>query len=339
MRQQARPRTAAPVAPLVAALLAALLLTACGGTPEPPESIPEARSVVGGYRLTTVIAESTLPDNPPGPASEISTEAFLSCADDACSALYQRAASTDRPQGNTTRLDPRPGGFAGEHVRVGECGGSNHGTYGESFTWTWKRATDGVLTGTLTQVFRGCGVDGSTTFTATATPDPDLALPYLPDTEQSRLAGAVSAYDVNVAAVYVAGSNCDTDEGTTQQEARCFATTFDGWEDDIAALGDQVDAVTDAATGACRSAIDAIGFEPWAEVVAKAAALYARATEKGSMQAALRAEDAVTKVATTEHAHLLAVVAMCTDPRRAGDLGRGGTLDLDHGSVLPPLTP
>lgn len=331
-------RQASPAVP-VAALVAALVLTACGGSPEPTEPTPDVRSAVGGYRLTTVIAESTLPDNPVGPDSEVSTEAFLSCADDACTALYQRAASTDRPQGNTTRLEARPGGFTGEHVRVGECGGSNHGTYGESFTWTWDTGPDGVLTGTLDQVFRGCGIDGSTTFTATATPADDLGLPYLPAAEQSRLAAAISAYDVNVAAVYVAGTDCDADEGTTQQEAGCFSETFRGWKDDILTLGDRVDAVSTAATGACRRVIDDLRFRPWAEAVEKAAFLYAQATAQGSMRAALLAEDAATTVTTTEHAHLLTVAALCTDPRRAGDLGRDGLLDLDHGSVLPPLTP
>lgn len=322
---------------LAAALVAALVLAGCGT--DPTEPTPDARSAVGGYRLTTVITESTLPDNPVGPDSEVSTEAFLSCADDACTALYQRAASTDRPQGNTTRLEARPGGFTGEHVRVGECGGSNHGTYGESFTWTWDTGQDGVLTGTLNQVFRGCGIDGSTTFTATATPAEDLGLPYLPVAEQSRLAAAISAYDVNVAAVYVAGTDCDTDEGTTQQEAGCFAETFRGWKDDIAALGDRVDAMSTAATGGCRRAVDDLRFRPWAEAVEKAASFYAQATAQGSIRAALLAEEAATQATTTAHARLLAVAALCTDPRRVSDLGKDGLLDLDHGSVLPPLSP
>jgi len=335
MVRQARAQAAAPVA----AVLAALVLAACGGSQEPAELTPEARSAVGGYRLTTVIAESTLPDNPVGPDSEVSTEAFLSCADDACSALYQRASSTDRPQGNTVRLETRAGGFTGEHVRVGECGGSSHGTYGESFTWTWEAAADGVLTGTLEQVFRGCGIDGATTFTATATPDPDLALPYLPETQQRELAAAISAYDVNVAAVYVGGSDCDTDEGTTKKEAGCFSETFDGWQQDIAALAAGVRAVGGSASGSCRKAISALRLPAWSDVVGKAAVLYAQATGQGSIQSALQAEDAVTKVTTTEHAHLLTVAALCTDPRRVGDLGKDGLLDLDHGSVLPPLAP
>lgn len=326
------------VSALLTAVVAALALVGCGASPDNPDGTsPDPRAAVGGYRLTTTITTSTLPDNPTGPASELSTEAFLSCADDDCSALFQRAASTDRPQGNTIRLEARPGGFTGEHVRVGECGGSNHGTYGESFTWTWDRATDGVLTGTLEQVFRGCGIDGSTTFTATATPEPDLGLPYLPAAEQRMLASAITAYDVNLAAVYVAGSDCDTDEGTTDQEAGCFSETFGGWKDDIDNLGKQVDAVSTAATGACRRAIDALSFPTWSRVVEKAAFLYAKATQGGAMDDALRAEDAAAKLATTEHAHLLAVTALCTDPRRVSALGKDGVLDLDHGSVLPPL--
>ncbi len=335
MVRQASARAAAPVA----AVVAALVLAACGGSQQPRDLTAEARSAVGGYRLSTVIEESTLPDNPVGPDSEVSTEAFLSCADDACSALFQRAASTNRPQGNTIRLEARPGGFTGEHIRVGECGGSSHGTYGESFTWAWETATDGVLTGTLEQVFRGCGIDGATTFAATATPDPDLALPYLPEEQQAELAAAISAYDVNVAAVYVGGSACDTDDSTTKQEAGCFSQTFEGWQQDIAALGTGVRAVGASATGSCRQAISALRFPTWSDVVGKAAVLYAQATEQGPMEAALQAEDAVTKVTTTEHAHLLTVAALCTDPRRVGDLGKDGLLDLDHGSVLPPLAP
>ena len=327
----------AQVMATVTALAAVLLLAGCGGTAEAPAAIPAPRDAVGGYELSTVITSSTLPDNPAGPDSAVSTEAFLSCADDDCSALYQRAASTDRPQGNTVLLEPRPGGFAGDHIRVGECGGSNHGTYGESFAWTWTPAADGTLTGTLTQVFQGCGIDGTTTFSATATPVPDLALPYLPAADQRDLAAAISAYDVNVAAVYVDGSDCDAEEGTTPQEAGCFAQTFDGWQQDIDALGTRVAAAGDAATGSCRKAIAAMGFRTWSEVVTKAAGLYAQATRGGSIPDALRAEEAATKVTTTEHAHLITVAALCTDPRQADTLGRAGVLDLDQGSVLPPL--
>jgi hypothetical protein len=232
---------------------------------------------------------------------------------------------------------PRAGGFSGEHIRVGECGGQSHGTYGESFTWTWAVAADGTLRGTLEQVFQGCGIDGATTFTATAVPDPDLVLPYLPATEQGELAAAISAYDVNVAAVYMGGSDCDADEGTTKQEAGCFSATFDGWQKDIDALGARVSAVSTAATGSCKQAIDALRFRTWSEVVQKAAVLYALATKDGPMDVALRAENAASKVATTEHAHLITVAALCTDPRRVGALGKDGLLDLDHGSVLPPL--
>lgn len=317
--------------------LAALVLTGCGGSSEPPAATPDPRDATGGYRLSTVITSSTLPDNPAGPDSAVSTELFLNCADDACSALFQRAASTGRPQGNTVRLEPRPGGFAGEHIRVGECGGSNHGTYGESFAWTWKAAAGGTLTGSLTQVFQGCGIDGTTTFTATATPVPDLVLPYLPATEQSDLAGAISAYDVNLAATYVDGSDCDAEEGTTTKEAGCFARTFEGWQQDIDDLEARASAAGNAAAGSCKKALGAIRFRTWSEVVAKAAALYAQATRGGSIRDALRAEEAATKVATTEHAHLITVAALCTDPRRVDALGRGGQLDLDQGSVLPPL--
>lgn len=321
----------------VTALVLALALTGCGGSAEPDDPTPAARDAVGGYRLTTVIASSTLPDNPAGPDSEVSTTAFLSCADEACTALFQRAASTDRPQGNTVRLAPRPGGYTGEHIRVGECGGTSHGRYGEAFTWTWARAADGTLTGTLKQVFQGCGIDGATTFTATATRDPALEIPYLPTNPRNELAAAISAYDVNLSAVYLSGAQCDADEGTTKEEAGCFSETFDGWTKDIDALAERVTALAPNATGACREAIDAVGLPTFSEVVTKAAVLYARATQEGSMEVALRAEDAATKIATAEHARLVTVAAMCVDPRDVARLGKDGALNLDPGSVLPPL--
>lgn len=322
---------------LVLGVLVALVLAGCGGSPDPADPTPAARDAVGGYRLTTVITESTLPDNPEGAGSEVSTTAFLSCANQACTALLQRAASTDRPQGTTTRLEPRPGGFAGEHIRVGECGGSNPGTFGEAFTWTWDRADDGTLTGTLKQVFQGCGIDGATTFSATAVPEEDLGLPYLPVRQQDQLAAAITAYDVNVSAVYLAGAQCDTEEGTTQEEAGCFSATFDGWIKDIEALSNRIDAIRASATGACRDAIAALRIRPWTEAVTKAAVFYAQATRQAPMGAALRAEEAATDLAASEHARLITVAALCTDPSRVATLGKNGVLDLDYGSVLPPL--
>ncbi len=317
-------------------VLLALVLAGCGGS-EPTDPTPRARDAVGGYRLTTLISTSTLPDNPAGPDSQVSTTAFLTCADDPCSALLQRAASTDRPQGTTLRLEPRPGGYRGEHIRVGECGGTNHGTYGESFTWTWDRGADGTLTGTLEQVFQGCGIDGATTFTATATPAPELRLPYLPLTPQNQLAAAISAYDVSLSAVYLSGARCDVDEGTTQEEAACFSTTFDGWAKDVDALAARVTAIEDDATGACREALDAVDLARFSEVVTKAAALYAAATRKGPMNVALRAEEAATTIATAEHARLVTIAALCVDPRAVATLGSAGILNLDPNSVLPPL--
>lgn len=322
---------------LVLALATALVLAGCGGSPEAPEPTPVARDAVGGYRLDTVITSSTLPDNPAGPASKVSTTAFLSCADDDCSALLQRAASTDRPQGNTTRLEPRAGGFSGEHIRVGECGGTNHGTYGEAFTWSWARAADGVLTGTLKQVFQGCGIDGATTFTATATPDPELELPYLPASLRTRLVTAINAYDVNVSAVYLTGAQCDTVEDTTTvAEAACFATTYEGWRTDIEAFAEAT-RFRGFTSGACAQALGASDLATFADVVGKAADLYGAATGPATIRAALKAEGAATKIATAEHSRLITVAAMCTDPRDVAGLGQAGVLGLDHGSVLPPL--
>jgi len=322
---------------LVGCLVAALVLAGCSSSSEPSDPTPVPRDAVGGYTLSTVITSSTLPDNPVGSDSKVSTTAFLSCADEACTALFQRAASTERPQGNTTRLEPRPGGFTGEHVRVGECGGTSHGTYGESFTWTWARAADGTLTGTLKQVFQGCGVDGATTFTATATPEPDLELPYLPAALRARFVTAINAYDVNVSAVYLTGAQCDTvEDDTTVAEAACFASTYAGWQNDIDALADAT-RFRGFTSGACAQALGATDFRTFSDVVGQAADLYGAAKGPATIRAALKAEGAATKIATAEHARLITVAAMCTDPRDATGLGKGGLLDLDHGSVLPPL--
>ncbi len=317
---------------------AVLVLAGCGGSAEPAEPTPVARDAVGGYRLSTVITESTLPGNRAGRDSKVSTSAFLSCADEACTALLQRAASTGGPQGNTLRLESRPGGFTGEHIRVGECGGTNHGTYGEAFTWTWARTADGTLNGTLEQVFQGCGIDGATTFTATATPDPDLMLPYLPDGPRTRLVAAINTYDLDVSTIYVNGSQCDVAQGTTTVgEAACLSITFDGWQQDIETLVRQVVDAGSNATGACRDAIAALDSPTWSEVVGKAAILYGAARTRPAITAALRAEDAATRIATAQHAHLITVAAMCVDPREVATYRKGGTLSLDYGSVLPPL--
>lgn len=329
-----------PVRAAATAAAAVLLLAACGDPVEPAAAagpVPVAAEAVGGYRLTTEITDSTLPDNPVGAESKVSTTAFLSCADDPCTTLLQRAASTERPQGNTTRLTPGPGGFTGEHIRIGECGGTSHGSYGEAFTWTWRRGDDGVLTGTLKQVFQGCGIDGSTTFAATATPEPDLELPYL-DAGAADLIAAINAYDVNLAAVYVAGSNCDATAGsTTVAEADCFSSTFAGWQQDVDALRAPVEAARRVATGACREALTALGLPSFSGAIGKAATLYAAATGPATIRTALKAEEAATQLATAQHARLITVAALCTDPRDVASLGTNGLLDLDQASVLPPL--
>lgn len=58
-------------------------------TSAPPS--PEAEHPVGALRLDYTITDSTIPANKPGPKSRTKRVVFLSCADDDCATLYQRA--------------------------------------------------------------------------------------------------------------------------------------------------------------------------------------------------------------------------------------------------------
>lgn len=311
--------------------------TACGAT-SPKAPVPDARDAVGGYRLSTVISHSTIADNKAGPDSRIGTTLFLSCVDPACSALDQRAASTGRPQGATVRLTPVPGGFSGEHIRTGTCGGAVDGNFGESFTWSWKRDPAGTLSGSMKQVFRGCGLDGTTTYHATATRIAGLALPYLPTRAQSAWIAAVDRYDAELGKVYVSGTECNTDPSTTTvREAACFARTYAAWRPDIDRLARASTQAATSATGSCRSALRAVRFTELSTVVQDAADAYAAARTKARLPAGVKAEGTATSFATEQHALLVTALALCTDPARSGELGVQGTLQLDPDSALQPL--
>ncbi|MFL6060318.1 MAG: hypothetical protein ACJ72E_03730 [Marmoricola sp.] len=325
-----------PWAPLIAAATL-LALGGCGASSS-KAPVPEARDAVGGYRLTTVISHSTITTNKAGASSRVSTSLFLSCADATCTALDQRSAGTGVPQGATVRLTPGPGGFSGQHIRSGPCGGTIAGNFGESFTWAWKRGDDGALTGSMKQVFHGCDLDGTTTYEASATRVPGLALPYLPTRAQSAWIAAVDRYDAGLGEVYVSGTECNTDPSTTTvREARCFARTYAAWRPDVDRLARATARAATKAGSTCRTALDAVRPADFSRVVRAAAEAYDAARTKAGVRAAVKAEGTATSFATGQHALLVTALALCTDPARAGELGIKGSLQLDPDSVLQPL--
>lgn len=322
---------------LAGTLTTLLVLAGCGGSTGSKAPEPEARPAVGGYRLSTVITKSTIASNTAGATSRIATTMYLGCADTACSALLQRTASTGLPQGTTVRLTARPGSFTGQHIRTGECGGAVDGDFGESFTWTWHTSAEETLKGTLVQVFKGCGLDGTTTYDATATRTTG-ALPYLPPTQARAWIKDVDAYDVELGKVYVSGTECNTVASTTTvAEARCFARTYAAWRPDIDRLARRTSAVAARSTGVCRTALRQIRFGTWSTLVNDAATAYDAAHDRTSVRAGVKAETTATSFATTQHELLVAALAVCTDPSLAGTLGKDGTLQLDPDSVLQPL--
>jgi hypothetical protein len=277
----------------------------------------------GGYRFTSTITASTIEVNKPGQKSRLEADLFLSCEDDACSTLFQRADSGKWPDW-TVRLTPEGDGYSGTHGRVGDCpqGG---GGYREAFSWSWNGVDDGSLEGTVTQEFTGCDQDGTTSYAVTATPDESLGLPYLPDPAATEAAAALTAYDETVESVYDEFAKCRSFGEGTPRSARCYAAMYRDWEPDIRTLASLLRGSTGSAKGACRTAARRLHLDGLADAVGAAARVYT--TEAGNA--------AVAEI-TEQHDLLTRVALMCVPPADHAMLGEDGTLAFDIYGAVPP---
>lgn len=314
------------LAPLVCTL--ALLVSGCGsGEPSEPDSPrtsaePDAAdSPAGVYALVSTITRSTLDVNKPGPESRVERDLFLSCEDEDCAVVFQRAAATGT-HGNTVRLEQDGDGLRGAHFREGQC--PKGGAFSESISWTWSRTGDGALEGTILQEFVGCELDGTTDYAVTATPKPDARLPYLPEEQARELASVITAYDETAASLYAEHPKCVALGDGTPASQRCLAAVFREWAPAVRPLMKALQGPSSAAQGFCRQAFDKLALPQLATAVEAAADGYT--TEEGNT--------AVDK-GGKEHQRLVAVALMCVPPEDYATLGRNGRLTIDFNSTVP----
>lgn len=316
-------------------LLLAAVLAGCGGTatpnadkregsPSPSASDP----AVGAYRLTTTITKSTIPDNKPG--QKLASSLFLTCADDACTGLFQRAA-TRRWQGGTVRLATGPKSLEGSHVRTGKCP-ADGGPFKEAFAWSWKR-TGEALTGTVVQTFTGCKLDGSTSYVARAVRDRSTALPYL-DARNSEVAiEALNEYDGTVRWVYDTYARCNAIKAHVDRKP-CFKRLYDRWAPTVSPLEEVFGPLADKARSSCRTALDALDLKAFGDRLAAAQGAFARNQLQGTD--ADKQNNAVVKITTRQHELLVDIALVCVPPERLQRLGKDGSLAMDVLSLVPP---
>jgi hypothetical protein len=322
------------LAPLLCTL--ALVVAGCGAsdstTPksstDSPES-PKTDSPAGVYRLESVIAKSTIPANKPGKKSVLKADLFLTCGDTPseaqtpCAALFQRAA-TYQAQGRTVRLAPSGEGYSGSHARTGKCpkGG---GGFRESFAWDWIRLDDGALDGTMQQVFKGCGLDGTTEYEVAATPQPKGRLPYLADADAAAVAADLTTYDATVASVYDGHAKCQAIGDGTPRSDRCFGALYRDWEPDVRTLASAIEGPSGSARSLCRTATETLELTALADALAAAATGYT--VEKRNKAISLAGE---------EHNTLTGVSLMCVPPEDYATLGEDGKLAFDVEGMVTP---
>lgn len=314
----------------------AVLMSGCAGeesgdpadarssqSPASASPSPEAEHPVGALRWDYAITDSTIPANKPGPKSRTKRVVFLSCADDDCASLYQRADSVGWA-GSTVQLTPTPDGYAGAQTRTGDCPEADGG-FSETFTWSWTVSDDDVLQGEVQQEFEGCDLDGSTTYVGTARLDPELTLPYLAEPDAAALAAALTDYDATVATVYDAFDRCVSLPEGTPRATRCFESLYRDWEPGIGQLAASSKELLRTSESACRATADELDLEGLVDAARAAARTYT--TREGN---------AAVKIAGEEHELLTLAALMCVPPQQYATLGDGGKLAIDLYQAVPP---
>jgi hypothetical protein len=333
----------------VGALLLAVALTACGGgasqddrdqdTGEPssptssvPGGDPPAGAgdpVAGAYRLTSTITKSDIPGNKPGPKSRLESQMFLTCADEDCSALFQRAAA-DNWHAGTVRLAATKDGLTGAHTRSGPCT-SGGGSYTEAFEWRWE--TGDELTGTAVQTFTGCDLDGSATYRIRAARDESSPVPYLAAEESRTVAAALTEYDATVRWVYERYNQCRPGAATGKPEIACKSAVYDRWAPTVAPLSEGLEPVAVVAKGVCAEVLDELRLDRLDDALGGARSAFAAGAQGRDLAAV---DEAAVKLATEQHELLVAAALMCVAPADHALLGDSGALAMDINSWVSP---
>jgi hypothetical protein len=328
---------------------ALLLLAGCGGSDgsdDSPGSDPSgtggttavaADRAVGAYDFTTVITRSTIDQNKAGKDSKETNVVYVSCWDEECDTLAQRAAA-DMWHAQTFRIVPDGDTYRSTRTRTGSCGADSDTSFEEVFTVEWTLGRDGSLSGRAVQEFTGCSGGGSdrAVYEVTGEKRRSGELPYLAEPAVGDVIAALNNYDQAFTTVSEEFAACL--ELATEDAASCRADIYRPWSSSMDELGDALDLVTSGATGACRAALEGAELDATARQVRAAAARLARVDDKRSASAAERVDEAARAQSTALQAQLVQVATMCVPPRASSSLGDDGVMLIDSASsLIPPL--
>lgn len=296
----------------------------------------ETDPAVGTYTFTTVVTESTIEQNEPGPDSRETNVVHVSCWDDACDTLAQRAAA-DMWHAQTFRLVPDGDTYTSSRTRSGPCGADTDASFEEVFTLRWTLADDGAIRGRAVQEFTGCsgGDVQRATYRVTGEKRPSGEPPYLNEPEVGDVIAALNRYDDAFTAVSEEFAGCL--ELSAVEAAHCRADVYRPWSSAMDDLGDALEVVP-SATGACRAATGRAELDATSRQVRAAAARLARVDDARGAAAAERVDLAAREQATELQAQLVQVATMCVTPEQYAALGDDGAMLIDSASsLIPPL--
>jgi hypothetical protein len=292
---------------------------------------------VGTYEFTSVVTRSTIEQNEAGRDSRETNVIYVSCWDEDCETLAQRA-SADMWHAQTFRLSPDGNTYSSTRTRTGPCGGDSDDLFEEVFKLRWTLADDGSLRGRAVQEFTGCGGG-----------DPQRAvyrvrgekrgsdeMPYLAEPAVGDVIATLNSYDEAFTTVSEEFAGCV--EQSAAESAACRAEIYRPWATAIDDLGDALDLVVPAMSGACRAAAEDAALDATSRRVRAAAARLARADDRRSRAAAERADTAAREQSSALQAQLVQVATMCVPPEDYASLGDDGVMLIDSASsLIPPL--
>jgi hypothetical protein len=330
---------------------ALLLLTACGGSedsggsgsgdaPAPGGTASAAAAAdpaVGAYDFTTVITRSTIEQNEAGKGSRETNVVYVSCWDEECDTLAQRAAA-DMWHAQTFRLVPDGDTYRSTRTRTGPCSAGSDAAFEEVFRLEWTLGRGGSLSGRAVQEFTGCDGDGTdrAVYEVTGERRPSGELPYLAEPAVGDVIAALNGYDEAFTTVSEEFAACL--ELPAEESASCRADVYGPWSSAMDDLGNALDLVTSGATGACRAALEGVELDATARQVRAAAARLARVDDRRSARAAERVDEAARAQSTALQAQLVQVATMCVPPGDYSSLGDDGVMLIDSAnSLIPPL--
>lgn len=342
MATYARARRIGSVAALI---VLATALAACGGSSDKKKatddaSTPPTKPAVGAYKLVTEVTESTIKSNKAGTKSKADRTIYLSCADAECTRLFQRGAGSTGVGSLTVELgtDSEATKLDGSWAVSRTCSEDSKAPYSEEIAWSWTRAADGVLNGSIVQTVKGCDLDGVATYTATATPLPDETVPYLDVTATPGFIAAWNSYEAELEKARTAVTACaDKDLDTISlKDTGCDAKFYRTVSAGVTTLGAAIDALGAPATTACGKGIADLRAEEWAAKFASLAKVNSQAKTTAGIRKAYNQGEASSKYVQARYDGLLLVAAMCVNPVEARSFGENGKSIFDPNQRLVP---